>query len=84
MTHILTAAERIIFLNDTIRDAMRKENEASKDWMMQEFTTWRFYHPECYGHDTDEKIHAYMDRAKVPKQVAAELWEAYINSVDNL
>jgi len=77
MIHILTAAERIEFLNDMIKDDMRKE--ASKDWMIQEFTNYRFYNPECYGHDTDEKIHDYMNRfhKKVPKQVATELWEQY-------
>lgn len=80
MIHILTAAERAEFLNDMIRDEMRKEAEASKDWMSQGCTYYRFYHPDIYGHDTDEKVHAYMDQKKIPKQVAAELWQKYVDS----
>lgn len=80
MFHELSAQERIDFLNDMIHRDIQRDNEASKDWMVQEFKTYRFYHPANYNHDTDEKIHRYMDRTKVPGKIPLHQWNAYKES----
>lgn len=76
--HVLSVDERIDFLNDMIRRDMEKHNNS--DWMQQEFVNIRFYHRGLYGHDTDEKVHRYMDQKKVPGKIPLGQWIAYKES----
>lgn len=74
----LTLGDRIILANAIIQKEMDDWDLHCKQWLVNEFRTYRFISRDGYGEITDDRFHQILDQKKVPRKVDANLWHAYV------